>query len=487
MGVVQRQGIKNTISSYVGILLGFISLIIIQPHFLRPEEIGLARVLFAFSTLISTFIPIGVTNIAMKYFPVFKDEKSGHHGFLGFMLLYLVVGFLIAAGGLLIFREFIISQYRRESPLITDFYYYIIPFSFFLGLVAVLNSYLIALFKSSATSYFNDVFVRLGYIALIFLYYFKILTLQQFIGGYIVIYILQFFLLVIYMKSVDRPSLKIDWDFFQKQGLGTMIQFGLLLSLTGMASLGLKTLDSVLLGKFKALNFVGIYTIVAFIPTIIETPLTALERITAAKMAHAYSEARIDELKNVFYKSVKYLSVIGGLLFIGVNTNIEFLLHFIGKDYSDASAVVYIISVGSLITMFGGSSNPLLVYTSKPWQGALMLILLVIVTFLCNFLLIPRLGINGAALSTAISALLFTGAKFYINYHRFGFQPYDGNSLKVIFIVALCAVINYFLPVLSSDFINILIRSVLLGGLYIGLVYYFQILPELNRFVPWHR
>ena len=66
MGIIQRQGIKNTISSYAGILLGFVSLIIIQPKFLKPEEIGLARVMFAFSTLIASFIPIGVTKSANK-------------------------------------------------------------------------------------------------------------------------------------------------------------------------------------------------------------------------------------------------------------------------------------------------------------------------------------------------------------------------------------------------------------------------------------
>src|SRR5689334_5500301 len=117
MGVVQRHGIKNTISSYAGILIGFVSLLVIQPQLLKPEEIGLARVLFAFSVLVSTIIPFGITNVTIKYFPVFKDERSGHHGFLGFVLLFVVLGFILSAAGLWVFKEFIIAQYRRESPL----------------------------------------------------------------------------------------------------------------------------------------------------------------------------------------------------------------------------------------------------------------------------------------------------------------------------------------------------------------------------------
>lgn len=485
MGVVQRQGIKNTISSYIGILLGFISLIIIQPRFLKPEEIGLARLLLNFSLLISTLIPIGVTNITIKYFPVFKSERNGHHGFLGFILLILLAGFAIGASGLLIFREFIINQYRTESPLFIDYYYYIFPFSFFLGLTAVLNCYLIALFKSTVTSYLENIFVRIGYIAIILFYFFGFITLPQFIAAYVSVYFLQTLLVLYYLVRVDRPSLKIDWSFFQKQGIGGMLQFGLLFSFVSISALGLKTLDSIMLGKFMSLEFVGIYAIVSFIPQIVETPLNALERIATARISQAYSESRMDELKDVFYKSVKYLSVIGALLFVGVNTNITYLLHFVGKDYEAASGVVYIISLGSLSAMLGGASNSLLVYTSKPWQGALMLMLLVIITFICNFLLIPVYGINGAALSTAISVFLFNVFKFFITYHRFGFQPYNFNILKVLLVMVACLMLNYFLPDLRSDILNILLRSFLLGGIFIVMIYLLRILPEFHHYLPW--
>src|ERR1043165_4815783 len=111
MGVIQRQGIKNTVSSYFGIVIGFVSLLIIQPKFLKPEEIGLVRVLFAFSTLIASFIALGVSSMSIKYFPIFKDEKTGHHGFLGFVLLFPIVGFIITALVLIVFKDFIIAQY----------------------------------------------------------------------------------------------------------------------------------------------------------------------------------------------------------------------------------------------------------------------------------------------------------------------------------------------------------------------------------------
>lgn len=487
MGVIKRQGIKNTISSYLGILIGFVSLLVIQPRFLTTEEIGLARVLFAMATLISTIMPLGITNVTIKYFPLYKDEKSGHHGFLGFVLLLFLIGFIVSAAGLWVFQEFIINQYRRQSPLVIYYYNYIFPFSFFLALVSVLTNYLIALFKSTVSSYLSDIGVRVLYIALIFLYYFKWLTLEQFIGGYVGIYALHALVLVIYLVKVDTPSLQVDWHFFKKQKYGEMLSFGLLLSLAAVASLGLKTLDAIFLGKFKPLDFVGIYTIAAFIPTIIEAPLNALDRIVTAKVSHDYHKGDTDELRDVFYKSVKYLSLIGGLLFVLVNTNIVYLLQLVGKDYTQGVEVVYIISIGSLITMFGGSSNPLLIYTSKPWQGASMLIALVVVTIICNMLLIPLYGINGAALSTAISAILFTLGKFILNYNRLGFQPYNSNTLKIIFAMGVCVAVNFALPVLDVAVLNILLRGMVLGGVYLLLTYRMKIVPEFHHYLPWEK
>ena len=487
MGIIQRQGIKNTISSYAGIILGFVSLIVIQPKFLKPEEIGLARVMFAFSTLIASFIPIGVTNMTIKYFPHFRNPKKGHHGFFGFMLIFPLIGFIISAIGLVVFREFIINQYRRESPLILDYFNYIFPFSLFIAFGTVITTYLISLFKSTVPSYLNDVYVRIAYLLLIFAYYFKILTLPQFIGGYVGIYALQTLLLIFYLLSVDKPSLNIDWSFFKKQGVREMVSFGLLLSFSSIAALGLKTLDSVLIGKFLPLSFVGIYAIASFIPTIIETPLNALDRIVTAKVAHAVVENDMDDVRDVFYKSVKYLSLIGALLFVGINCNITYLLQLVGKDYQQGYEVVWIISVGALINMMGGANTSIIFYSSKYWQGALLLLLLVIITFTNNMLLIPRFGINGAAMSTAISSLLYTGIKLFLIYRRFGFMPYTIDTLKTLGILFLCLAINFMLPVFGSAVLNIVFKSMVLGGSFLMLTYLLKIVPEFNRYLPWER
>jgi O-antigen/teichoic acid export membrane protein len=487
MGVIQRQSIKNTISSYVGIGLGFLSLLVIQPRFLTPEEIGLSRFLYATSVLLASFFPLGVTNMTIKFFPHFKNAQKGHHGFAGFMLLFPLVGYVITAAALLLFKEFITDQYRRESPVFIEYFNYIFLFSLVIGFINVISTYLNSLFKSTVPSYLNDVFTRLGFILLIFLHYKGYLNLQQFILAYIGVYVVQLLLLVVYLVKEDGLRLKPDKDFFANQDIKGMVMFGLLLAVPGIASLGLKTLDTVMLGKFYSPAFVGIYAIVSFIPTIIETPLNALERIATTRISHALAENKVEEVRDIFYKSVRYMTLVGCFLFVMVNTNIAYLLQLVGKDFEQGAGVVWIISAGSLVTMMGGANNAIIFYSSKHWQGALLLSLLVLFTFASNMILIPLLGINGAALSTALSVSIYTIIKQIIIFQRFGFFPYHIDVFKSVFIVTLCVGINYLLPELSNPIMNIVMRGLMLGGVFAAMTFALKIVPELYGFIPFPR
>src|SRR5688572_1349271 len=120
MGVIQRQGIRNAVITYAGIIIGFVNLIIIQPRFLTPEELGLTRVLFSFSALIASFIPLGIHNITLKYFPFYKDPEKKHSGYFGFMLLFPIIGFILVSVAILIFKNFIIGKFVENSRLFTE-------------------------------------------------------------------------------------------------------------------------------------------------------------------------------------------------------------------------------------------------------------------------------------------------------------------------------------------------------------------------------
>ena len=185
MGVIKRQGIKNTIITYIGILIGAINIIFIQPKLLTPEELGLTRLLYDFSYMVGIAIPLGLPNIIVKYFPFFKDPEKKNNGFAAFILLIFFIGFIISASCLLIFQPVITSYYIEDAELFVHYFKFIIPFTFIVSAITVTTAYCQSLFKSTIPSFLNDICLRLGTIVITVLYFNKLISLDTYVYFFI--------------------------------------------------------------------------------------------------------------------------------------------------------------------------------------------------------------------------------------------------------------------------------------------------------------
>ncbi|MEP7170199.1 MAG: polysaccharide biosynthesis C-terminal domain-containing protein [Bacteroidota bacterium] len=485
MGIVKRQGILNSIITYAGIVIGFVSLLIVQPHFLTKEEIGLTRVLFSFSALIATFMPFGMNGITLKYFPYFRDRDKGHYGFFGFMLLVPLLGFLIVAIIMWSVKSLIISQYIGQSKLFTDYFFYAFPMTLFLAFISVLNAYSYSLFKTSFPTLLNDVMVRLVSILLFTIYHIKVIDRDQFVFLFCSIYGLQVIVLLIYIFIVDKPKMKVDKAFLKEQNPKAMFVYGLVISLAALSSLGLKYLDVVMLGKFVPLSLVGIYAISAFIPTVIEAPLSALEKIALTTIAQARSNNNMNDIREIYFKSSKYLLLIGGILFLGINLNIDSLFKLMpDKDFALGKYVVLIISTGTLVNMATGT-NDSIIYTSEKYvYGTYMLFVLFVMAIINNLIFIPRYGIEGAAFATALSALIYNSMKFIFIWRSFHLQPFDRKTLLIIFNIIFCWTIVFFIPHLENAVVDIIFRSIIITFVFGMITYVLKIVPEFHKYIP---
>lgn len=485
MGVIRRQGITNTITSYLGILIGFINLIIIQPRLLTPEELGLTRILYSFSLIIAMFVPLGIGNATIRFFPVFKDAKNNHHGYFAFMNIFPFIGFVLASILIWLFRDFIFNQYRRESPAFLEYFNFVFPLIFFNAFIAVLNVYCTSNYKSTIPAFINDVLVRLLTIAVVSIYFLKLVTLHQFIILFVCIYAIQLILLIIYIYHFDKPIWKIDWSFFKEKNTMDLIRFGMLLWFAGIASIGLKYFDSIMIGKYMPLAFVGIYTIAAFIPTVIEAPLNAFEKIAAAKIAFAWADGDKAQINAIYHKSSLYMFLLGGFLFLNINLNIHSLLSFLPSNYQQGEIVVLIISIGTLFNMATGLNAPILFNSDKYRYGAVFLITLSILILILQMYFIPRFGIAGAATATSLASFIYNSMLFFSVYKFFGLQPFDRKNVRVLMIIIIIFSLFYFLPHLENKIIDIGLRSAFISLIYFLFVYFLKIVPEFHPYLPW--
>lgn len=481
MGVIKRQGIKNTIITYIGILIGAINIIFIQPKLLTPEELGLTRLLYDFAYMVGLAVPLGLPNIIVKFFPFFKNNEQKHHGFAGIVLSIFFIGFVISAFFLLIFKPSITAHYQDKASLFVHYFSFIIPFTFIVSAITITTAYCQALFKSTIPSFLNDIFLRLGTIIITIMYFNRWITLDYYVYLFIGLYAIELIVIVAYIIFVDNVSFKPSKIILREHSLKKMMKFGLLLCLASFASIALRKIDVLFLGT-SSLELVAVYTTAIFIASFIEVPLGALERISHTKIADNFAKDNYFEIEKIYKDSVKYLLIIGGLLFIGINTCTQYVYQIghLPNVYLQCLNVVYIVSIAALINVSTGINSAIMFYSKHYVLGTILLIGTLLVTILLNIILIPKFGIYGAAIASASGSLIYNFAKFSFIYYKFKFQPYTIKSLFILCIIIISTVIGYVIPNISSSaLVNLLVKGFVVSIVYIGSIYQLKLAPEL--------
>ena len=466
MGIIQKQGIQSGIITIAGMVTAVVSLFIIQPFFLSKEEIGLTRILFSSSFLLSTILPLGAGNIITRYLPKFRNETKSHNGFLAIPLVYLLVGIGIFFPLLSYYCSEISALYSKDSKLFSDYFLLIFPFSFILALISVLNSYFFSLFKPLLPAFCNDVLPRLLFIILILIYSFGLIDLNLFVYSFVAIYLIQLFILVAYLMKDGLPSLNPSPHILNKSLKREILIFSGAVFFSGLSTMGIKLVDTVIIGQFVSLDVVGIYSIAAFIPSFIEAPINSLEKISNARIAKSWEDNDIDNIHHIYVQSSRFLFAIGGLLFLLVYVNTPPFFNLLPAGFELGINSVYILSLSALFNLITGT-NTAIIFTSKHYRfGSFALIAISILNIFLLYALIPNLGIDGAALASCISSFIYNLFKYLFIWKYFKIQPFDFITLKIFLIVCFVFVICSLVQFGVNPVMNIILGSLLVASLY---------------------
>ena len=487
MGVIQRQGIVSTVITYLGIAVGFISLLVIQPNFLTTEEIGLVRILYSVSFLISTVVPLSAGNITSKFLPKFRDEKTMHNGFLGFILLFPIIGMLLFFPVLFLFKDLILSSYVEESYLFTVYFYWIFPLSACISLSIVLNNYLFSLFKPVFPSFIQEFATRFAFIIIVFIYSFGKIELDQFIQLYFLIYLIQFIVLYIYSIRYNSSSLRFDRSVFSKSVVLQMFKYGYFVFTAGVASMAIKLMDAIVLGQFVPLALVGVYSVAAYIPIFIEAPINALDKVANARISHSWEKNDLINIQEIYFKSARYLFILGGFLFLMVSLNAEHLFHFLPNNFIVGVPVVEILSLSALFNLMTGSNSAIIFTSEKFTAGAIGLILVAVFNLVLLYTLIPVLGIEGAAWATCSASFAYNLFKYLYIWKKFKMQPFDKRTLFIGLSILFTYFIVSFIPLFNSDVLNIIITSLSVIAFYGIFIWFTRVADDLKEMIPFFK
>lgn len=82
MGIIIRQSIWISASSYLGILLGYVNVILLFPLFLEIDQIGSIRFIQSTSALFLQFAQVGLSAVVLRYYPIITQRVGNTSGFI---------------------------------------------------------------------------------------------------------------------------------------------------------------------------------------------------------------------------------------------------------------------------------------------------------------------------------------------------------------------------------------------------------------------
>lgn len=479
MGVVQKQGIRIALITYLGILVGALNTMFIFPRVLGAEKHGLVMLLLSIATVFAQFLHLGVPNVLIRYFPYFEGRKKYLYRIMSQVPLMSLVLFTLF---LCLLGEYIFQSYTLKSVLFKDYQSFVLPLVAFLVVFEVFVGLSRSELKTVYPSVLREFVLRVTTFMLLCLYSFKILSFDQFMIYWLGVYALNVLLMIAYLMKHKLFRLSFGWPLVHDHKLGLqMVNYGLVTLFTLSATIFVNRIDVLMLGYYLDLENVAYYTIAFFMATLIQIPGRSIMQIGKPLLAKAWERNDRGEIQNLYHKSALNQMVIGSLVFIGIWLNIDDILLLVPEKYQGVQYVFLFIGIAKLFDTSCGLNGGILVTSEKYRYDLLINLILILLTFGTNLVFIPLYGIEGAALATAISVILYNLLKWYLLKRWFGFQPFN---FRFVLGIITGLTITFLIPFIPIQFefvlMRIIVKSILISILYGVSILALNVSPDLT-------
>ncbi|PWL39050.1 sugar isomerase [Flagellimonas aquimarina] len=474
MGIVLKQSLKNIGITYLGFAFGAINTLFLYTKILPDEYYGLVTFILASGAILMPLMAFGVHNTMVKFYSNYHDAEKD--GFLTLMLLIPLLGIIPMAIITFLFQEQLGAMISQVNPMVKDYVWYIFLVALSMGYFEVFYSWCKVHLKSVFGNFMKEVFGRIAVAILLLLLYFDIVSLDSFFKCLVGLYILRTIIIKLYAYSIRFPRFKFNFPSNTKE----ILVYTFLIILGGSAALILLEIDKVMLNQFIKIENVAYYGVAVYIATVIIVPSRAMHQITYPLTAELLNTGNHFGLETLYKKTSLTLFIASGILFVLIVLNLEDLYLLLPESYRNGFTIVFLIGLAKVFDSMLGNNNSIL-FNSKYYKTVLVFgICLALLTIVLNLVLIPELGLEGAALASFISIFIFNLVKLVFVKLKFGFLPFTGATFKVFATLVLLGILFHLLQFSFHPVINIILKSGLIVLMYLGILYRFEISEDVS-------
>lgn len=295
---------------------------------------------------------------------------------------------------------FIIALFVTKNSLIITILF-ILPFS-------VLTNQLNFIMMVEYIYYRNKVNIILAIIKLALSLFLFFVCSRNLIFLVINLFLYDFILLIFYLVKL---KIKISIKYFDKSFIISIVKFGIIPMITSLLiNLNYK-LDVLMLDKYVDNTFVGYYAVGVALAELAWLIPDTFKDVLFAKTSNSDSIDQIVKCLKISFYAI--LIVIIGVISFGR----IFIVVMYGKEFIKSYGVTVVLFLGVPAMAWFKIISTLYLAQGKRYFYLISLLVSVVLNFIANIIMIPKLSIYGAALASIVSYTI-CGGMFLLDFIR---------------------------------------------------------------------
>jgi len=182
--------------------------------------------------------------------------------------------------------------------------------------------------------------------------------------------------------------------------------------------------DTIMLSAFLPEANVGIYATALKIAALNSVILVAINSIAMPKFAELFERNEMGKFRRFVKHSTLLMFLTSLPVLIAILVFPSFLLGIFGEDFTAGKTALLILAFGQFFSTISGSVINILNMSNRQKTARNIIAICTFINVVLNLILIPIYGINGAAIATATSTILWNLASVLAIYRIFGFVTY---------------------------------------------------------------
>ena len=191
-----------------------------------------------------------------------------------------------------------------------------------------------------------------------------------------------------------------------------------------------KRIDFLLLGNMGFIEDLGIYNVASKLTDLITFPVVILNFVVSPFYSRYYHSGQLDKLQELLTKAIRLVFVLALPIFALLILAGYWLLGLWGPGFSAGYASLLFLSFAQLFYVFVGPVLYVLMMCGFGRDTFIALFIILLATTLLEWILIPFLGMNGAAIGRMVCMVLGHVYYGYLLYRKLGLYPSALGKLR---------------------------------------------------------